>query len=114
MKKPSRVCGIRDTLSSCVVSLGTADNPWGLVYYIPPFVPGSSHYDIYEVFPNPAKNLINIHSRDEPVYKVEIYNITGRKVLERCLENRISLQSLKSGIYFIRINDRIVRQFVIE
>jgi hypothetical protein len=81
---------------------------------IPPFVPGSSHYDIYEVFPNPAKNLINIHSRDEPVHKVEIYNISGRKILEKHHENRISVQSLKSGMYYIRINERIVRQFVIE
>ncbi len=71
-------------------------------------------YKNYSIYPNPAKNLINIHSRDEPVYKVEIYNITGRKILEKHHENRISVQSLKSGMYYIRINERIVGQFVIE
>ena len=65
------------------------------------------------IFPNPFKNVLNI-SLGNPVERelnIEILSLTGQKVLSELLpfmefnKREIDVQSLKQGIYFLRITN---------
>ena len=66
-----------------------------------------------KIFPNPVKNVINI-SFGNPVDKelnIEILSLTGQKVFSELVpfmelnQRQIDVQSLKQGIYFLRISN---------
>lgn len=62
----------------------------------------------FEVYPNPASNLINIKGESlRKVELVEIYSASGKLMLtkETSKEDRIrlALDNLKSGVYFLRL-----------
>ena len=73
----------------------------------------------FKLFPNPTKNEINITGTVAPTY-VGIYNITGQLMYEttNCSTNmKISVSSLSSGIYFVRIvseNGITTKKVVVE
>lgn len=52
------------------------------------------------LYPNPTNNLVYINV---DVKKVEIYTITGKKVLEVSTKN-IDVSALKAGVYFVNIH----------
>ena len=58
------------------------------------------------IFPNPAKNLINIRWNNLSVDKIEIYNITGQKIIEKNILNdkniQINLNHLNKGLYIVK------------
>lgn len=63
------------------------------------------------VFPNPSDEIIFISSK-EKIECIDIYNMLGEKVCSRTTQYTlnnypIDLSDLKSGIYFLRINDGI-------
>ena len=54
-------------------------------------------------YPNPATNILTVESKI-PLNKIEIYSILGKKVKEvNSGFNQISVKSLSSGVYSIRI-----------
>lgn len=53
------------------------------------------------IYPNPFKNELNIDSKLN-IKNVEINNVAGQKVLQS-KEKSISTQSLKAGVYFVKI-----------
>ena len=53
-----------------------------------------------EVFPNPVSDVLNIHSNLD-VLNVEIYDISGAKLLESS-DRQISISHLLSGNYFLK------------
>ena len=56
------------------------------------------------VYPNPAHDFIIIGANnDSPVQHIEMYDITGRKVLSST-ETEINVSGLESGVYCIRIH----------
>ena len=57
------------------------------------------------IYPNPAKDMISIMGINNNNVAVNIYNITGQKVLSinNPINNEIALNSLKKGCYFIEI-----------
>lgn len=64
-----------------------------------------------EIFPNPARNNINI-TADITINKVEIIDITGNVVYNKAIEDmeiRISTADLDTGLYILRIHtdDRV-------
>ena len=72
------------------------------------------------IFPNPAKNTLNITSYNTKVNSVEIYNLNGQLVLNKTLNtylSQINISSLTSGIYIVDIkseNTTIKRKLIIE
>ena len=62
------------------------------------------------LFPNPAKSHITIALPDVSAYTtVEVFDIGGRRVLEKSLEgvlNTISLSELNPGVYFFRLSGK--------
>jgi hypothetical protein len=61
----------------------------------------------FEIFPNPAKDILNISSSfDLKKAEIIITDITGRKVpVKRIYNDQINVASLPAGIYFLRIKD---------
>lgn len=55
------------------------------------------------IYPNPAKDFVNILSK-ERLSSVEIYNMTGQKILES-KNTKINTSNLKSGVYMVKIVD---------
>lgn len=53
------------------------------------------------VFPNPASDVLNISS-DKAVYKSEIYDMSGKRVLTSDT-NQIRISSLPSGVYLVKV-----------
>lgn len=58
------------------------------------------------IYPNPAKNLLNITSDSIETKQVEIYNILGKSVLSTKVTNApINVSTLTSGVYIVKITE---------
>ncbi|MGC4040146.1 MAG: T9SS type A sorting domain-containing protein [Flavobacterium sp.] len=56
------------------------------------------------VFPNPAKDILNIHaSNNATISKITITDLLGKKVLEQSENNQIDVQNLAKGVYAIQV-----------
>jgi hypothetical protein len=70
-----------------------------------------------EIYPNPVATTLKINSY-QTMHFVEIFNATGKKVLEiSTIGNNIDVSMLNQGIYYIRLieNERILSsKFIIE
>ncbi len=61
------------------------------------------------VYPNPTTGFININGAGkENIHSIDIFNITGQRVLHKIVDKRSQLQSfdlgsLSNGVYFLRI-----------
>jgi hypothetical protein len=71
------------------------------------------------VYPNPASDFITIQSNNVEISSVKFYDILGKNVLSqnRLTNNRLDVSSLKSGVYFMKINSNantITKKIIIE
>ncbi|WP_299886066.1 T9SS type A sorting domain-containing protein [uncultured Lacinutrix sp.] len=59
----------------------------------------------YSIFPNPAKDVVTIKGLENNLKSVEIYNISGQKVMTAVnnLET-INISKLQSGVYFVKLS----------
>lgn len=65
---------------------------------------------VFAMYPNPAENYITIESAD--VAEVKIYSINGQMLLQQSINegiNTIDLSNLNSGMYFISVNETMVK-----
>lgn len=68
------------------------------------------------IYPNPVKNVLNIHSKNE-ILKAEIYDATGRILISASVKgNAINISELSKGSYFIKVftKDKIFTQKFIK
>jgi len=95
------------------------DDYWGLISIVDSVACDSSWLittsinkinDIgFDLFPNPASNLLNIQIKENQgnVFQMDIVDLQGRKVLSKQIINsmnvQVSISNLKSGMYFINI-----------
>lgn len=56
-----------------------------------------------EIYPNPTTNLINITSI-ESIDKVQLFDVSGKLLMEVMNQNQLNIESFSSGIYLLRIN----------
>ena len=72
----------------------------------------------FNIYPNPAKNELQVTSNELQVTSVEIFDIYGRKLTPHTSyltpHTLVDISDLAAGIYFIRINDRFTGKFVKE
>ncbi|MCB0456116.1 MAG: choice-of-anchor B family protein [Flavobacteriaceae bacterium] len=70
--------------------------------------PEETSLDSIALFPNPAKNHINIFSPDTYLVNLEVYDLMGRKISQRIEDESntfsLDLSNLKTGVYFIKID----------
>lgn len=59
-----------------------------------------------KIYPNPAKNFINIESNDVVLTSVELYNILGAKVVsqKKLINNQLNISGLSKGIYMLKLS----------
>lgn len=55
------------------------------------------------VFPNPFSNSITVKS-DKKIESIEVYDLSGQKMLSVSNSNEVNTSSLASGVYFVQIN----------
>ena len=64
-----------------------------------------------QVYPNPAKDNINIVSYAELINSVDVYNLSGQKVLSKKVNNgtttKINTSGLSKGVYIIDVKSRV-------
>ena len=67
----------------------------------------SSNTDI-NIYPNPANDYIQISANNDQLSEISIFDLSGKKVIEKKFNNNISLniKYLQSGIYTIKITDK--------
>ncbi|MDR1729706.1 MAG: glycoside hydrolase family 9 protein [Prevotellaceae bacterium] len=59
-----------------------------------------------DIYPNPAKEVINVRTSGEPVSKLELYDMQMRllsKQQANASQTQLNISSLPQGIYFIRV-----------
>ncbi|MFI1773366.1 TIM-barrel domain-containing protein [Thalassobellus citreus] len=61
--------------------------------------------DFINIFPNPANDIVNIHTKSFTDYSVKIYNVTGTLILNEKKKGHsvLNLSRLNTGVYFMRI-----------
>jgi subtilisin family serine protease len=70
----------------------------------------------WSIFPNPAVENLNIANLPSSVQEIEIIDLTGKVIRRKIENNSISIQSLESGSYWLRllINGKIEQQKFIK
>ncbi len=59
-----------------------------------------------EVFPNPAKQEIFINTPENLAKQVQIFDLTGKLILQRTIrENRLDISELNAGFHIIRVQE---------
>lgn len=77
------------------------------------------YFDEIIVYPNPAKNILNIeHPKHINIYKIKLIDMLGKEVsFELLNNNQISIEKLEVGVYALQImleNDLIVNRKIIK
>ena len=74
-----------------------------------------------QVYPNPAKDNINIVSYAELINSVDVYNLSGQKVLSKKVNNgtttKLNTSGLSKGVYIIDVKSRassVKKKVIIE
>ncbi len=69
-----------------------------------------------QLYPNPANELLFVKS-DTTIDTIEVYTISGRKVLQQAYSQQVNLSSLSSGVYLIKLiaaDKHAVKKLIIE
>ena len=71
--------------------------------------------DKFNMFPNPANELVTIKLSEVDAYIVEIYNVIGKKVFSKEFidsSTQIETNTLSAGTYFVRVNNQVSKLFI--
>jgi len=70
------------------------------------------------LYPNPSSNILNIYSANQPIQTIQLFDLTGKQLMERdgIDNNQLSLDvsSISKGIYFIRLNNLLTKKIIIN
>jgi len=75
--------------------------------------------DGIQIFPNPARDVLNLTSETE-ILNIRVYNNIGQSVIEKTIKAdsyQLNTSDLESGIYFIRLeleNNIVMKRLVIQ
>jgi len=58
--------------------------------------------DLISVYPNPAWDMLTIDT-DSEIETIQIFDLSGKEVMNRSFNNTISIDHLANGIYFIQL-----------
>ena len=82
-----------------------------------------SEYDVngFNMYPNPAKDILNIKLNNITKANLSIYDIQGKLVLEHSISEtqnlELNVSDLQSGMYFVKLNTatkEMVKKLIIE
>lgn len=69
---------------------------------------------LYRIYPNPAKDIVNISGIYGDPLKVVVYDLAGKKVLEQMVSGQINVASLAKGCYILNINNAVKIKLIKE
>jgi len=81
---------------------------------------GNSDADLenFNLYPNPAKNKLNINSKNEPLKQIEVFNVLGQRIINlnfsSSLSENIDISSLNTGMYLVKINNLITKRLIVN
>lgn len=55
------------------------------------------------IFPNPTTDYLNITTKGQKVIKLSLYDMTGKIVLAKDLEEKIDIRNLPTGVYILKV-----------
>lgn len=59
---------------------------------------------LFNVYPNPAKSVVNITSTSNEAFGVSVYNLLGKQVLRvENVQSQLNISSLNPGLYFLNM-----------
>lgn len=68
----------------------------------------------FTIYPNPSEGMVRIVSNNEPVTSVDVYDMTGRKIVSEqhapVSYTDIDLTAYQSGIYLVRVNNTTAKK----
>ncbi|MDT0557319.1 T9SS type A sorting domain-containing protein [Ichthyenterobacterium sp. W332] len=65
---------------------------------------GDENLSTVEVFPNPAKDVINIESVNE-LTNIELFSVLGKQVYKGTNERTIDISNLNTGVYLLKLSN---------
>ncbi len=67
----------------------------------------------FSLYPNPAKNILNIQTNENVVMKsAQVFDLTGRLVIESALTNPyLNVEKLTSGTYLLLVRDEAGKEY---
>lgn len=65
----------------------------------------------FTIYPNPTTNVLHISGNDEVEY-LDIFDLSGRKLMTTKGVNTVDVSQLSAGIYFINVNNKEAFKFV--
>jgi choice-of-anchor B domain-containing protein len=72
----------------------------------------------FSLYPNPSNNNLTIKSINDPLTAVEVFNVSGQRVLDFKFSGTnsetIDVSVLTSGIYLVRINDSTTKRLIVK
>ena len=72
------------------------------------------------LYPNPAKNTLQLNTQDKTIDQINIYTMTGSKVLQLDVDTvspTVDVSSLATGVYYVQLysgKNVAVKKFVKE
>lgn len=70
----------------------------------------------FNMYPNPADNVLTIKSKDQAISSIQIYNTIGQEVLtfstSGVLSTTIDISKLSKGMYFLNINGNTSKKLI--
>jgi hypothetical protein len=59
----------------------------------------------YTVSPNPVDDLLNISYSNNAISRIEIFDISGRKVYNQTYKESVNISSFEKGLYLLKVYD---------
>ena len=76
--------------------------------------------NVISIYPNPVKNTLHINSQDKTIDQINIYSVTGSRIMHLDLDSispNVDVSSLASAVYFVQLysgNNVALKKFVKE
>lgn len=90
----------------------TVGSGGGVIYYDDfsvidnsPMATNQNQISGLQVYPNPAKNILNIVTDSNSTKNVQIYDMIGKNVLTTNTDSEVNVSSLTPGLYLARITE---------
>jgi len=85
------------------------NNHSGVYYFADESIMSTSNFQenfTFEMFPNPAKNLLNFHSKQGEFTQIDILDLTGSRIFSSNFKPQIDIRLFKSGIYIVNLTHK--------
>ncbi len=70
------------------------------------------------LYPNPASDEINIYSANESIHSIQLFDLTGKRLMtQEVLDNNqlsLDVSAIAKGIYFIQLNNQVTKKIIIN